>query len=56
LRLKLFGRRAALHPAPYEVLEYETEGTHRFSSPRTTKLYDRRTDDIALDEVEKIAI
>jgi integrase/recombinase XerD len=26
------------------------------SSPRTTKLYDRRTDDISLDEVEKIAI
>jgi hypothetical protein len=26
------------------------------SSPRTTKLYDRRTDDISIDEVEKIAI
>jgi integrase/recombinase XerD len=26
------------------------------SSPRTTKLYDRRSDDISLDEVEKIAI
>ena len=26
------------------------------SSPRTTKLYDRQTDDISLDEVEKIAI
>ena len=26
------------------------------SSPRTTKLYDRRTDEISLDEVEKIAI
>ncbi len=26
------------------------------ASPRTTKLYDRRTDDISLDEVEKIAI
>jgi integrase len=25
-------------------------------SPRTTKLYDRRTDEISLDEVEKIAI
>jgi hypothetical protein len=29
-------------------------GVH--SSPRTTKLYDRRTDEISLDEVEKIAI
>ena len=28
----------------------------KHSSPRTTKLYDRRTDDISLDEVEKIAI
>jgi hypothetical protein len=27
-----------------------------YSSPRTTKLYDRRTDDISLDVVEKIAI
>jgi integrase/recombinase XerD len=26
------------------------------ASPRTTKLYDRRSDEIALDEVEKIAI
>ena len=26
------------------------------SSPRTTKLYDRRQDEISLDEVEKIAI
>jgi site-specific recombinase XerD len=26
------------------------------SSPRTTKLYDRRSDDISLDEIEKIAI
>lgn len=26
------------------------------SSPRTTKLYDRRSDDISLDEVEKISI
>ncbi len=26
------------------------------SSPRATKLYDRRTDEISLDEVEKIAI
>ncbi len=26
------------------------------SSPRTTKLYDRRSDEISLDEVEKIAI
>ena len=26
------------------------------SSPRTTKLYDRRADEISLDEVEKIAI
>ena len=25
-------------------------------SPRTTKLYDRRQDEISLDEVEKIAI
>lgn len=25
-------------------------------SPRTTKLYDRTTDDITLDEVERIAI
>ena len=25
-------------------------------SPRTTKLYDRRQDDISLDEVERIAI
>ena len=25
-------------------------------SPRTTKLYDRRQDEIALDEVERIAI
>jgi hypothetical protein len=25
-------------------------------SPRTTKLYDRRSDDISLDEVERIAI
>jgi len=26
------------------------------SSPRTTKLYDRRQDEISLDEVERIAI
>jgi integrase len=26
------------------------------SSPRTTKLYDRRSDEISLDEVEKISI
>ena len=26
------------------------------ASPRTTKLYDRRSDEISLDEVEKIAI
>ena len=26
------------------------------ASPRTTKLYDRRQDEISLDEVEKIAI
>ena len=26
------------------------------SSPRTTKLYDRRQDEISLDEVEKIVI
>ncbi len=26
------------------------------SSPRTTKLYDRRSDEISLDEVEKIFI
>jgi integrase/recombinase XerD len=26
------------------------------SSPRTTKLYDRRSDEISLDEVEKITI
>jgi hypothetical protein len=26
------------------------------SSPRTTKLYDRRQDDISLDEVERIVI
>ena len=26
------------------------------SSPRTTKLYDRRQDEISLDEVEKISI
>ena len=26
------------------------------ASPRTTKLYDRRTDEISLDEVEKISI
>jgi hypothetical protein len=26
------------------------------SSPRTTKLYDRRSNEISLDEVEKIAI
>jgi hypothetical protein len=25
-------------------------------SPRTTKLYDRRDDEISLDEVEKISI
>ena len=25
-------------------------------SPRTTKLYDRRQDDISLDEIERIAI
>jgi hypothetical protein len=25
-------------------------------SPRTTKLYDRRSDEISLDEVEKISI
>jgi hypothetical protein len=25
-------------------------------SPRTTKLYDRRTDEISLDEIERIAI
>jgi hypothetical protein len=32
----------------------QTIATH--SSPRTTKLYDRRNDEIAFDEVEKIAI
>jgi integrase/recombinase XerD len=26
------------------------------SSPRTTKLYDRRSDEISLDEIEKISI
>jgi hypothetical protein len=26
------------------------------SSPRTTKVYDRRQDDISLDEVERIVI
>jgi hypothetical protein len=26
------------------------------ASPRTTKLYDRRSDEISLDEVEKITI
>ena len=26
------------------------------ASPRTTKLYDRRSDEISLDEVEKISI
>jgi len=31
--------------------------THRnHASPRTTKLYDRRSDEISLDDVEKIAI
>jgi hypothetical protein len=25
-------------------------------SPRTTKLYDRRTDEISLDEIERITI
>jgi hypothetical protein len=30
--------------------------TRRYTSPRTTKLYDRRSDEISLDEVEKIAI
>ena len=28
----------------------------KHESPRTTKLYDRRQDEIALDEVERIAI
>jgi site-specific recombinase XerD len=37
------------------TLEYaQTMANH--SSPRTTKLYDRRRDDISLDEVERIAI
>jgi hypothetical protein len=28
----------------------------KHESPRTTKLYDRRQDEISLDEVERIAI
>ena len=42
-------------PQDKGLLEHaQTLANH--SSPRTTRLYDRRTDDISLDEVEKIAI
>lgn len=45
-----------IHPylARKGVLSQQTIANH--SSPRTTKLYDRRSDEISLDEVEKIAI
>jgi hypothetical protein len=36
-------------------LEIAQQIAHR-ESPRTTKLYDRRQDEISLDEVEKILI
>ena len=45
------------------ITAYQNKGTlehaqtiANHASPRTTKLYDRRSDEIALDEVEKIAI
>jgi hypothetical protein len=36
------------------LLHAQTLANH--ASPRTTKLYDRRSDEISLDEVEKIRI
>ncbi len=37
------------------TLEYAQQIAN-YSSPRTAKLYDRRTDEISLDEVERIVI
>ena len=37
-----------------EVAQHLANANHE--SPRTTKLYDRRQDEISLDEVERIAI
>jgi integrase/recombinase XerD len=35
-------------PSPVEIAAHK--------SPRTTKLYDRTTDQVSLDEIERIAI
>ena len=48
-------------PSPTGILEpgvsaYMSQTMANHSSPRTTKVYDRRQDDISLDEVERIVI
>jgi hypothetical protein len=40
------------HPLRLEVAQHIAN----HESPRTTKLYDRRQDEISLDEIERIAI
>ena len=44
--------------APFRcsVLLKDEHSIANHESPRTTKLYDRRQDEISLDEVERIAI
>ena len=49
----------ALHrQVPREMDHYSEVAQHiaNHQSPRTTKLYDRRQDEISLDEIERIAI
>jgi hypothetical protein len=59
-RLRYFSSRPGRFHTPPQTknkgtLEHaQTLANH--ASPRTTKLYDRRSDEISLDEVEKISI
>jgi len=39
-----------------KVSDYFVQGIANHESPRTTKLYDRRNDEISLDEIERITI
>ena len=41
---------------PIDVMVEVAQHIANHESPRTTKLYDRRQDEISLDEIERIAI
>jgi hypothetical protein len=51
-----FSRSSSLRWWMHTITQDCSERIYHAESPRTTKLYDGREDDISLDEVERIAI